>query len=56
MVDHVKNLGNFIEIEAKDNSDMASDNIVLIEKMAKELGLKKNNIIKGRGYPDLLLD
>ncbi len=46
VIDEVDNLGNFIEIEAK--------NIEEINKISKVIDLKEQDLIKGVGYPDLL--
>lgn len=46
VLDKVKNLGNFIEIEAP--------NLETLEKIAHNLGLEEKNIITDAGYPDLI--
>lgn len=53
MVDNVKNLGNFIEIEwcGKFTKDVKNRFHSLIETF----GLKEQDLVSGLGYPDLLM-
>ncbi|MFH0713917.1 MAG: class IV adenylate cyclase, partial [Candidatus Micrarchaeota archaeon] len=54
-IDSVKNLGNFVEIEALDNSKGVTETRLALFAVAKELGLDitKTQI---RGYPYLLME
>lgn len=54
VVDKVENLGLFIELEyiGETNENISS----LFDGLIKKLGLDKNNLVAGLGYPDLLMD
>ncbi len=52
--DHVKGLGDFIEIEVQtDNEGYAKD---IINNLFLEFGISSSDIIAGKGYPDLILE
>jgi len=53
VLDNVKELGNFIEIEVQGEEDDIS--IALLQKYQKSLMLADDDIVSGCGYPDLLL-
>ncbi len=53
VLDNVKGLGNFIEIEIQGEEDNAS--IAILQKYQKSLMLADDDIVSGCGYPDLLL-
>lgn len=46
LLDSIKDLGNFVEIETY--------NLRKLEELRTKLGLREENIISGAGYPDLL--
>jgi len=46
VLDNVKDLGDFIEIEAPTKKEF--------DKIVAQLDLRENNVISGAGYPDLL--
>lgn len=54
VIDDVKNLGNFIEIEMEDKP--TKENESKLFTIANHLGLDKKDIISNVGYPDLLLN
>lgn len=55
MLDEVKDLGRFIEVEIVAEEKMRDESVALIQSMAEELGLKPENVVSGIGYPDLFL-
>jgi len=54
MIDKVKNLGTFIEIEY--NKKFTKKSREVFKFLINNLDLKEKNLIKGVGYPDLLID
>ncbi|MEA3515366.1 MAG: class IV adenylate cyclase [Nanoarchaeota archaeon] len=54
VIDHVKDLGDFIEIEV--DADNEADAEKIIYGIFTELEINSDDIISGKGYPDLLLD
>ncbi len=54
VVDYIKDLGDFIEIEysGKINKEMIKD----MDSLTVALNLKKKNLVSGLGYPDLLIN
>ncbi len=54
VMDKVKNLGNFIEIEFKGNP--SNNTIMKFRKVASALNLNQKDIVSGAGYPDLLIN
>jgi len=53
MIDEVKGLGIFLEIEIVSNEDEKDSKIDLVKKMALELRLNPENAVLGMGYPDM---
>ena len=53
MIDKVKNLGTFIEIEY--NGKLTKETRKTFKFLINSLGLEEKNLIKGIGYPDLLM-
>ncbi len=53
-LDKVENLGAFIELEYIGGS--AEDISLFFDELIKNLGLNKENIVAGLGYPDLLMN
>ncbi len=53
-LDKVENLGSFIELEYVGGTDEETKS--LFDKLIKNLGINKENIVAGLGYPDLLMD
>ena len=54
VIDHVKDLGDFIEIEVDADNEKEAEQIIY--SIFSELEIDTNNIISGKGYPDLLLE
>jgi len=54
VMDKVKNLGNFIEIEFK--GDPSRNTTMKLQKVASALNLSQKDIVYGVGYPDLLMN
>ena len=54
VIDHVEDLGSFIEIEysGEINKKIIED----MDSLAAALNLKKENLVAGLGYPDLLIN
>ncbi len=52
VLDEIKDLGFFIEIEYVGEETKNTDS--LFNEIIKKLGLKKENLISGVGYPDLI--
>jgi adenylate cyclase class 2 len=52
MVDKVNSLGNFVEIEAKTDKVFIND----IFKMMETLNLRREELVKGMGYTDMIME
>lgn len=54
VLDKVSGLGHFLELEYAGKS--VKDINLKFDKIVNSLGLSRNQIISGCGYPDLLMD
>jgi len=52
LIDHIEELGTFVEIEAKKEGTSSEE----LFSMAEKLGIKKSMIVSGKGYPDMVME
>lgn len=53
-VDYVDGLGHFVEVELEGEETSANEE--RLNKIAESLGLKRENLVTGKGYPDLWIE
>ena len=53
VIDHVKELGDYIEIEIISEDNLVEDNLVKLKEIAKELDLNETNLVN-TPYDELL--
>ena len=56
MIDDVKNLGFFVELECMSNDSLNPEIERVLENLATKLGLKPEHLVEGKGYPDMIMD